>query len=176
MRSGARNKGWDNVIQKPLADRWEASVGEPDARGCWPWMGALQHYGYGKIRHGGKTIGAHRASYLLHMGTIPRGLEVLHRCDNPRCVNPDHLFVGTQANNNKDMFSKGRNRNQYSPGGCGINGRDIAVEAILGGEVVGRYATMTEASSATGALISKISLVINGHRRRAGGYEWRRAC
>lgn len=86
--------------------------------GCWNWLGGLfKETGYGKFNAGkgenGKTITAyaHRVSYELHTGPIPEGMQVLHRCDNPRCVRPDHLFLGTQLDNMRDMIAKGRHDN-----------------------------------------------------------------
>lgn len=75
---------------------------------CWLWVGALFKSGYGKFSRGDRKIRAHRASYELYVGKIPRGMQVLHRCDNPPCVNPDHLFIGTHMDNMLDMESKGR--------------------------------------------------------------------
>lgn len=76
--------------------------------GCWLWTGNKNMCGYGVSRYQDKKIGAHRLSWLLLRGEIPVGLHVLHRCDNPPCVNPDHLFLGTQRDNNADKISKGR--------------------------------------------------------------------
>lgn len=73
---------------------------------CWPWKGRSGHYGM--IGYGIATIYAHRASYLLHFGEIPDGLCVCHSCDNPLCVNPHHLWLGTQKENLEDMRRKGR--------------------------------------------------------------------
>jgi hypothetical protein len=77
--------------------------------GCWLWARACFKNGYGAIRVEGKTLYAHRVSYELHRGKIPSGAFVLHRCDEPRCVNPDHLSVGTPADNVADMMHRGRN-------------------------------------------------------------------
>jgi len=75
--------------------------------GCWKWMGGNRKE-YGRIFVDGRFKSAHRVSWELSYGTIPSGLCVLHKCDNPLCVNPNHLFLGTTADNNLDMRSKGR--------------------------------------------------------------------
>lgn len=75
---------------------------------CWNFNGAINATGYGVFRYGGKVQLAHRASYIISCGEIPDGLHVLHRCDNPLCVNPSHLFLGTHLDNMKDMSNKGR--------------------------------------------------------------------
>jgi hypothetical protein len=72
--------------------------------------------GYGVVNIGNTYGGAHRLSYTLNVGEIPQGLHVLHKCDNRKCVNPNHLFLGTQKDNNQDMGRKGRWKNQYASG------------------------------------------------------------
>lgn len=77
--------------------------------GCWEWTGPTVRDGYGVVNsYGRRGIGAHRASWIVHRGTIPPGLHVLHRCDNPPCTNPDHLFLGTTKDNVRDLWDKGR--------------------------------------------------------------------
>lgn len=78
--------------------------------GCWIWTGATVRDDYGCIIVDGKVIRAHRFSWQLHNGPIPKGLFVLHKCDTPSCVNPQHLFLGTQLDNIRDMLNKNRKK------------------------------------------------------------------
>lgn len=80
---------------------------EPNT-GCWLWSGGSNNGRYGHLRIGSKFVSAHRYSWLIHRGEIGRGQVICHHCDVPMCVNPDHLFVGTQADNVADMTAKGR--------------------------------------------------------------------
>lgn len=77
--------------------------------GCWLWVGATSDRGYGHLKVGDKYISAHRYSYMIHKGEIGN-MNVCHACDVRLCVNPDHLFLGTQKNNIDDMIKKGRGR------------------------------------------------------------------
>lgn len=76
--------------------------------GCWEWNGSLAIDGYGRFWMDGKTIAAHRASYILHHSPIPHGKMILHVCDNPKCVNPHHLVLGTHRDNVQHMQERGR--------------------------------------------------------------------
>lgn len=95
----------------PLVNWWSKVAIADDA--CWPWSAGRDADGYGKfaIGLGGKKqqhIRAHRFAYEQFIGPIPDGMVVCHRCDNPPCVRPDHLFLGTPLDNNNDKVSKGR--------------------------------------------------------------------
>jgi hypothetical protein len=87
---------------------------------CWIWKGATtrprEHpRAYGQFYYNGKTIVASRASHLLFVGEVPDGMDVCHTCDNPLCVNPNHLFIGTRSENMKDCADKGRYFIQENP-------------------------------------------------------------
>ena len=80
---------------------------------CWIWTGSKNKKNYGCIHFKGKTRIAHRLAYELYKGQIPKGLLVCHNCDNPSCINPDHLFLGTNQDNSNDKFSKNREKILY---------------------------------------------------------------
>ena len=100
--SGGRGYG------KILDDKFWEKVDRSD--GCWIWQGSLNNRGYGQINLDGKRQLAHRVSWEMANGPIESGLNVLHHCDNPPCIRPDHLFLGTSQDNALDMVSKGRHK------------------------------------------------------------------
>lgn len=101
-------------------ERFDAKV-RRDRNGCWCWTSALDGSGYGLLNVEGSVRRAHRLSYAHFIGSIPNGICVLHDCpggDNPACVNPDHLWLGTRGDNNTDRNRKGRSgvsKGSYNP-------------------------------------------------------------
>jgi len=94
-----------DIKNLPALDRFNMSYVKT-ANDCWEWK--AKHQRYGNIRVDGKVTRAHRFSYSFFKGEIPKGINVCHKCDNTYCVNPDHLFLGTQKDNHDDMVAKGR--------------------------------------------------------------------
>jgi len=99
------NRGWrlGRHIVRPLTD-----IIRVTASGCWEWLLTGPKRGYGRVVHRRRVIGAHRAMFAAFYGPIPQGLSVLHHCDNPPCVRPDHLWLGTAKDNQADAVAKRR--------------------------------------------------------------------
>jgi hypothetical protein len=111
----------NNYVSVPIENRFWKNVNKfgslhPSMQtNCWEWTGGFRgHYGrIGIGPRGAGTVSVHRLSWELKHGSIPNDLCVLHKCDNPSCVNPDHLFLGTKSDNNRDMVHKHRNSCGY---------------------------------------------------------------
>lgn len=107
------NHGKYSKTCTPVMRFW-ARVNKNTPTKCWIWTGCVDKWGYGDISYMGKHVQAHRLSWRLLMGE-PGDLDVLHKCDTPPCCNPDHLYLGTDADNNRDMRVRGRAKYNTRP-------------------------------------------------------------
>ena len=125
----------------PTEERFWSRVRKSE--GCWEWTGTKMHFGYGALSVNGHAVRAHRLSWELHFGSIPEGLWVLHHCDNPSCVRPDHLFLGNNAINTADRDRKGRQRTPTGErhGSARLTLQDVAAIRASSEQarVLGRY-------------------------------------
>jgi hypothetical protein len=96
------------TIEQRFWEKVDTSLGYGPNGDCWKWTGVLNNMGYGQLLINGRMKYSHRYSYQLRYGSFPDAMRVLHKCDNPRCCNPEHLFLGTQMDNVHDMMAKGR--------------------------------------------------------------------
>lgn len=135
--SSAAARRIEIVVTPSLLRRFRDKVKTGSDDSCWEWTGCRGSGNYGRINVGGTEVAlSSRVSWVVHNGTIPDGLCVLHKCDNPPCVNPHHLFLGTMDDNTKDMFSKGRAAR--SVGECSGNSK-MSTELVL--EIRRKFAT-----------------------------------
>jgi hypothetical protein len=128
---------------------------QPHENGCWIWVKKLDKSGYGKISIKGKTLSSHRVSWeIFNKKKVPSGMCVLHKCDNPNCVNPKHLFIGTVHQNVEDMMVKGRQAK-----GDDIHGSKLTPKQIIRIKRMIRknYALIAEKYGVTTETVSNIA-------------------
>lgn len=99
-------------MPKKTIDAFWKKVEKTDS--CWNWQGCLDSDGYGRFQFNYQRWKTHRLSYHVHKGSIPLDMCVCHSCDNPKCVNPDHLWLGTTQDNTRDRTLKGRTANKIN--------------------------------------------------------------
>jgi hypothetical protein len=160
----------DELTPEVMAWFW-TKVQKADGDGCWEWRGNITCRGYGRLRltvsHGRAMILAHRVSWVAESGKIPDGLFVCHRCDNPACVRPSHLFLGTQTDNMGDAARKGRYALQVAPGmACGERNSHAKLTWVQVREIHRRYAAGETDKHALGreydVTDTSIRFIVNG--------------
>lgn len=154
---GSRGCGCDFVLMKRA---YESNVIRCD--GCWRWSGARHGFGYGRVHlRKGVKVSAHRMSWILHNGPIPDGQCVLHRCDNPECTNPDHLFLGSNADNTADMKSK--NRHMFGESHRGSKVTEEMIPQIIRDWIPRRF-TRKMVAQKYGISVNQVGNIIKGRQ------------
>lgn len=141
---------------------WQKVDRHSSPQGCWIWMCGVFTDGYGAFRMRNKQFRAHRASWILAFGEIPRGRFVLHRCDNPRCVNPDHLFLGDALSNARDRENKGRGKRLH--GSNSPLSKLTLTEVAEIRHMAERGHNQNKIAAKFGVIQSAISLIVLGKR------------
>ena len=142
-------------------ERFWAKVDIRDPDDCWNWKAAKTSEGYGSFWYGDKTVGTHRLAYQLARGPIPERGHVLHHCDNPPCVNPGHLYIGTPNDNMLDAYARG----QKIPTRNELNGNSkLTMEKAREIRSLSHALTQDHLARMFGVHQSTISLVINNKR------------
>lgn len=161
----------------PIKDRLLKKVDIDPSSECWNWTGSTNESGYGQVfdNDAGRSVLAHRASYQAFIGAIPdldgyHGACVCHRCDNPRCINPAHLFIGTHRDNMSDMAEKGRHRNSQK--NAAYNHEDHPM-AKLSPDVVRRLRSRRHSADEITNLAVQFWVSKTTLRDAASGKTWR---
>jgi predicted XRE-type DNA-binding protein len=146
--------------------RFWSKVGKDVSAACWSWTGSANKHGRGFFGVGGHTYLAPRIAWVLAHGVDPRPLSVLHRCDRPNCVNPSHLFLGTQQDNVDDMSAKGRRV---------VRRGESAPNAKLTADLVVEIRSLTEAGVRQSELARRFGVHRTTIRDAVNGRNWRSA-
>lgn len=153
---GRYHENFTGVVMSSTEERFWDKVAICPYGGCWEWIGARGKHGYGNFWDGQRYARAHRFSLALHGQPILPGQHVLHSCDNPGCVNPDHLRTGTHSQNMQDAFQRGRGRTPESSGEN--NGRAKLTRSDVA-EIRSSRATRLELADTYGVSISLIGKI-----------------
>jgi DNA-binding MarR family transcriptional regulator len=151
-------------MRRSVSQRFWSKVQKTN--GCWLWTGSLASRGYGQIKIATRiSRRSHRLAWELTNGPIPRGLFVCHRCDNRRCVNPDHLFLGTNQDNMDDMKQKGRSPRYGGAKSHKAKLTESDVQAIRADYSTGSV-TMRSLADRFGVTVTNVSDILKGHTWR----------
>jgi len=155
---------WPSQIQR----FWSKVITKTNC--CWLWSGRKTSSGYGRLMWDGREIGAHQISWIIHNGPIPHGLWILHKCDNPSCTNPDHLFAGTHSDNMKDAIVKGRFKfNRKRKFGEDNASHKLSKEQVNEIKIlVGNGLTHQHVANGFGVHQSTVTRIVNGEKRTMG--------
>ena len=159
------------MINEKWRTRFWAKVDIRASDECWPWTASTRRGGYGQFTISyGPNLPTHRTAYALTHGPIPRGMCVCHRCDNPPCCNPSHLFLGTRAENNADRARKGRNgdastsgfRTNAPRGEKNVKAKLTEAQVLEIRRVVANGTTQAEISRQYGISSGAVSFLVRG--------------
>lgn len=150
---------------RTLLERVNKFITKPSHTNCWLWSGQIHpSFGYGMLRYNVRKWTAHRATWTAYRGPIPRGMSVLHHCDVPNCVNPDHLYIGTQADNMRDR----KVRNRYTPY-YGDENQATRIPEKYVDEILQSNLPYAELAEIYGVTYAGIYFIKNGKRTSARG-------
>jgi hypothetical protein len=144
------------AFKTPPEIRFWAKVIVKGPDDCWEWQAYIDARGYGRFKFEGKDDRAHRVSWVLERGQIPDGLCILHKCDNPKCVNPDHLYIGTHQDNMRDRTDRNRSAHNRIFGERHGHSKATA-EQVLEIRKIGHSKSLKEMSALFGLSVSHIS-------------------
>jgi hypothetical protein len=164
-------RGWRAPDADPVATFWSRVDRSAGANACWPWTRAAMRSGHGVSSQLLNERLAHRVAYTLACGPIPEGLLACHRCDNPPCCNPAHLFLGTIADNNADMHSKGRGKVPRAPRMVGEDHPSTKLRDTHVSEILASADSARDLAKRYGVNQSTISRIRTGRRQRATSSE-----